>query len=99
MSLPSKSAKVAPKAGQTPAALAPYPRPARESTPPPSFEFARQVANNASSGRMSVAAAFTNSVPLVNSAAIDDGKAVSDDLSPHSVELMRLPGAGIVGIL
>ena len=43
---------------------------------------------------MSVAAPFTNNVPLVNRALTVDGGVVSEELSPHSVELIRLPAAG-----
>src|SRR5579864_2003786 len=96
MSVPSRSAKDAPNPGQTPETFTPYPRPARPSLPPPSAELARQVANNASSGRMSVAAAFTETVPVTKRELTADGGVESDELSPQSVVLIAFPGAGNV---
>src|ERR1019366_7559280 len=79
ISVPSRFARAAPKAGQTPEVLMPYPRPASPSVPPPSFEFARHVANRASSGRMSVAAVFTSVLPLVNRALTAGGGVESEE--------------------
>ena len=47
---------------------------------------------------MSVAAVFTSSVPAVNRDCTAVDGVVSDELSPQSVELMRLPGAGKVAM-
>src|SRR5690348_12483468 len=99
MSEPSNLASVAPNVGQTPEELVPYPKPARPSLPPPSAELARQVANKASSGRMSVAAAFTDKVPPWSRATIADGGAVSGELSPQRFWAIRFAGAGTVGRL
>src|SRR5437588_934706 len=94
ISVPSRCARSAPKTGQTPDALTPYPRPARPSEPPPRVEFARHCANNPSSGRMSVAAAVTNKFPVVNRLATFAGSAESTELSPKRLAAIRLPGAG-----
>ena len=48
---------------------------------------------------MSVAAALTNKLPLVNRALTSDGGVVSDELSPQSVEVIKFAGAGNVGML
>src|SRR5260370_31348263 len=92
MSAPSRFARAAPNAGQTPEVLTPYPRPARASVPPPNFEFARHWANNPSSGRMSVAAAFTSEVPLVNRALTVAGGVESEEVSPQIEEGITLAG-------
>src|SRR5271154_1167442 len=104
MSLPSRFASAAPNAGQTPGLLLVlYPKPASPSDAGaalPSFELLRHVAYRASSGRMSVAAALTDTgLPPVNRPLTDAGGVVSEELSPHRVELIRLPGAGKVVML
>src|SRR5258707_9384697 len=85
MSVPARVASAAPKLGQTPEAFTPYPRPASPALPPPRVEFARHCANSPSSGRASVAAAFTNKVPLVKRALTAAGGVESEELSPQSV--------------
>src|ERR1039457_6452877 len=94
MSAPSRSASGFPNFGQTPEVFTPYPRPASPSVPPPSFEFARQVANSAPSGRMSVAAAFTSREPLVKSAVAAAGGVESEELSPQRLDAIRFAAAG-----
>src|SRR5579871_5289638 len=96
---PSRFASGFPKVGQTPELFEPYPRPARPSVPPPSFEFARQVANSASPGRMSVAAALTSRDPEVNRLETAGGGVESEELSPQRLEAIRLPGVGKVVML
>src|SRR5258707_1689418 len=94
MSVPARFASAAPKLGQTPEAFTPYPRPASPSLPPPSVEFARHCANSPSSGRMSVAAVFTNKVPLGNRAPTAPGGVQPEDLLPPTREVIWFQGTG-----